>query len=340
MKPIFLTLGLTALLTPLAAAQDTTAKPAPAPPVAAAVPDTLTEREKAVLGTYKAEQAGAPVITIKAQGKQLILAATGYPEIPVTLGEKDALTSAALPGDYAFTVLRDKDGAVTGLDVKSPAGDTSFKKQAEPTAKKPVVPDVLGKYTPDKPGPLGDAEITLQKDGSLLISVDGQPDFPITVGKDDTILSPRFPDGVSAKFTRDDKGTVNGVHTQTPEGLITFTRKTFPKPPGAVDPAIERLKGVVGSYRSETPGIPTVTAIFRDGKLYLQAEGNPEIEVSLDDKDRLTGPQLPSGFELSLVRNKDGKVTGLDVKTPMGDITMTRTPPKEDKPAEDIKKPA
>lgn len=434
MKRLILAAGLIATLVPNVWAQDT--KPA-------VQATELSAREQGALGTYKSDNPAAPTITIKAAAKQLIMSATGFPDIPVTLNDKDELTAALLPEGYKFSLIRDKDKKVTGLKVETPMGGGDFQRVPDAPAVKPApkpsvpdilgvyesdtefqgmiiksevvlekgklvlknegqpdsiltlqkddtllsepalpdgitikvkrdkdgkvigsvltagetkinftrktfpkppgaeapaaaaIPDVLGKYEPeDASNPLGTGEIVLSE-GKLVLKIEGQPDFPITVDKDGKITAANFPDGVSAKFVKDKDGKVIKIAATTPLGELSFIRKTFPKPPAAeaakpteAKPAdaTARLKALEGTYTSEVPGLPTVTMTVKDGKLIIVAEGNPEMVGKLSDKDELTGEGLPEGFSIKIQRDKDGKVTGMKVTTPMGDAVFTRKP--------------
>jgi YD repeat-containing protein len=108
---------------------------------------------------------------------------------------------------------------------------------------------------------------------------------------------------------------------------VTEKKADKPKTADAADP-IARLKALEGIYTSDTPGLPTVTMRIKDGKLMIEADGNPTIEGKLSDKDELTGEGLPDGFTVKVTRDKDGKVTGMSISTPMGDAKFTRAPLK------------
>jgi hypothetical protein len=410
----------------------------------------LSAKQSAALGTYKADAPGVPTIVIKAKGAQLIMAADGYPELNITLNDKDQLIAAGLPEGFNFTLVRDKDKKITGLKVETPMGGGELKKAedakpvAKPEAKKAEVPDVLGVYESDeiegmrikgemvfekgklllktegqpdlevkigkddmltttpeipdvtsmkltrdkdgkvigsvietaqgklnftrktfpKPGgdapkaeaaadlpdvlgkyeaedpasPVAELEV-LAKEGKLVIIVEGQPEISFTLDKMDNVVSPNSPEGITSKFSRDKDGKVTHLIAETPVGKLSFKRKTFPKPPvtekkadkpktaDAADP-IARLKALEGIYTSDTPGLPTVTMRIKDGKLMIEADGNPTIEGKLSDKDELTGEGLPDGFTVKVTRDKDGKVTGMSISTPMGDAKFTRAPLK------------
>ena len=436
MKNTLLALSLVFSVGQWALAQDKPAAPAPGKPAASA--DGLTDAQRAVVGTYKSDNASAPVIVLKAQGGQIIMAATGFPEFPVTLSDKGALSNPILPAGYSFTVIKDKNGNVTGLDVQTPQGGGVFAKQAEPkaggkadapavpdilgkyeaaepgpvpsieiryengslvaaaegqspitfrlgpadevlspnlpdgaTAKfsrnadkkvvgitvevggmslkfdrktfpappaapKPAAPatfpDVLGRYEPDEAGPLGPIEIKVEK-GTLISETENQPTIKLTLGADDTVKSPDLPEGVVAKFVRNAEKKVSGLVIEAQGATLKFTRKTFPAPPAVEDPAA-KAKAVTGVYTPTEAGAPVVTIKLVDGKLVLSADGFPDIVVTVGEKDVLTGMGLQEGFVLTLVRDKDGKVTGMKAETPMGNAEFTREPFKEAKPEE------
>lgn len=345
MKRLFLATGLVVALTTGALAHS------PRPSVNLFVVQELSAKQSAALGVYKAEMPGVPTITIKAKGNQLIMAAEGYPELDVTLNDKDELVAAVLPEGFKFTLVKDKDGKVTGLKVETPMGGGELKKQAEAAkpaetekatpAKKAELPDVLGKYeAEDSASPVTGLEI-VAREGKLFIIVEGQPEISFTLDKMDNVVSPNAPEGITSKFQRDKDGKITHLVAETPVGKLSFKRKTFPKPPAAekksepekkgdaATDAVARLKALEGVYTSEMPGLPTITMRMKDGKLTIDPEGNPPIaDAKLSDKDELTGEGLPEGFVVKIVRDKDGKVTGMTVSTPMGDASFTRAPLK------------
>jgi hypothetical protein len=435
MKRLFLAAGLIAALTSGTMARET--RPA------VVFFQELSAKQSAAVGTYKADAPGFPSIEIKAKGAQLIMAATGFPEINVKLTDKDELVAEGLPDGFKFTLTRDKDGTITGLKVETPMGGGELKRvaTAKPAPKAEVVkaavpdvlgvyesdeiqgmrikgemvfekgklllktegqpdlevkigkddtmtttpeipdvtsmkltrdkdgkvtgsvvetaqgklnftrktfpkppgaetpkselPDVLGKYeAEDSASPIGELEVVV-KEGKLVIIVEGQPEIDFTLDKMDNVVSPHAPEGITSKFTRDKDGKVTHLVAETPVGKLSFKRKTFPKPPAAAEKkadagdAVARLKALEGVYTSEIPGLPKVTMTVKDGKLIVEAEGNPPIaDAKLSAKDELSGEGLPEGFKVTINRDKDGKVTGMTINTPMGDAAFTRAPLK------------
>ena len=403
-----------------------------APKTAAAAPAEAPEKIQKVLGTYKSDTPGPPAITLAWKDGKLMMEASGFPAIEVTLGEKGELKSAVLPPTFSFTLVLDADGKATALKLDTPMGGGELKRQADAkpveVAKKDEIPDILGVYEPDQKvegvkaaevvfekgklwvkmegqqpfsftlgkddklvvdpalpegtsiklvrdkdgkvvgseyaGPEGTMKFTrkvvaksefpdvlgkyeaddaaspipggemLIEGGTLVLRVDGQPDFPVKIDKDGNVLSDKFPEGVTSKLRKDKDGKVTGLDSETPLGKLSFTRKTFVPLPGAAkaeDPKLARLKAICGTYKSDAEGVPVLTISLKDGKLILQPEGIPQMEADLTKDDMIVGETIPPGFELKIVRDKDGKVTGLNALTPMGTAEFKFTPEKEKK---------
>ena len=109
---------------------------------------------------------------------------------------------------------------------------------------------------------------------------------------------------------------------------MTWTRKTFvklPEAPKAAPAVSEKLKGAEGSYVTDFAGAPEIKLTVKDGKLVLQAEGQPELTVELNDKDEFVSEQLKEmSFALKFTRDKDGKIEGISATTPFGEINFKK----------------
>lgn len=345
MKRLFLAAGLLTALTSGALARE--------PRPAVFFLQELSAKQSAALGTYKAETPGVPTIVLKAKGAQLVMAAEGYPDVNVTLNDKDELVAEGLPADFKFTLVRDADKKITGLKVETPMGGGELKRvpDAKPAvpvveAKKADVPDILGVYESDElNGMRMKSEVVFEK-GKLLLKSEGQPDMEVKVGKDDTLTTePAIPDVTSIKLTRDKDGKVTGSTVETAQGKLNFTRKTFPKPPGAeaAKPEAPAVPDMLGKYECETENSPVAAleVVFREGKLYIMADGQPDIEFTMD-KDNVVAPKAPEGITSKVTRDKDGKIDHIVADTPVGKLSFKRTtfpkPPVTEKKAEPEKK--
>lgn len=351
MKRLLLAAGLLTAFAPLTMARETR------PAVSLSFLQELSAKQSAALGTYKAEAPGVPTIVIKAKGAQLIMAAEGFPELNITLNDKDQLIAEGLPEGFNFTLVRDTDKKITGLKVETPMGGGELKRVAETKDTKPApkadvkkadVPDVLGVYESDEiEGMRIKGELVWEK-GKLILKSEGQPDAVVKINKDDTFTTePSNPDVTSMKLTRDKDGKVTGSVIETAQGKLNFTRKTFPKPPGAEAPKAEAPAGlpdVLGKYEAETENSPVtdLEILVKEGKLVIVVEGQPEINFTLDKMDNVVAPNSPEGITSKLVRDKDGKITHLIAETPVGKLSFKRTtfpkPPVAEKKADEPKK--
>ena len=328
-------------------------KPAPTPAPTPAPAKELGEREKAVLGKYTV--AGQPnVIELVNDGGSLTMQATGYPAIPVELKADDSLYNPILAGQVDAKIVRDADKKPNGIDLTFQGTKVQFQKDgatpptaaakpvekpAEKPAEKPVekpaekpaetkkLPDILGKYAVDMQGPVGDGEIKYDN-GKFILSIENQPDYEIEVTEKDEIKGKTLPEGVTAKLVKDKEGKVTGISAESPLGTMTWTRKTFvklPEAPKAAPAVSEKLKGAEGSYVTDFAGAPEIKLTVKDGKLVLQAEGQPDLTVELNDKDEFVSDQLKEmNFALKFTRNKDGKIEGISANTPFGEITFKK----------------
>jgi hypothetical protein len=343
-------LGLTFTLLPLATPTTANAQGTPKTETKPAV--KVDKRLIDLPGYYATDTPNAPTmeLTLSETGS-LIMQVKGYPALTMMLNKKEQLTNSLLPAGYEFTVKRDKKKAIIGIEGKTPQGTMLYKKAekpvevikpAEKVAEKPAekavekveVPDILGKYEPAEAGPIGPVEIVL-RDGKIFTVAEGQPEFNVKV-KGDAVLCDEFPDGITVTLKRDADKKVIGFTIKMAEGEILMNRKTFvavPKveekkeePKKEEDAKLARLKATEGTYTPDTPGVPKIEMKVKDGKLMMAAEGFPELEVEITDKDILKSEMLPEGFVLTLIRDKDGVVTGLKADTPMGVATFTRKP--------------
>lgn len=328
-------------------------KPAPTPAPTPAPAKELGEREKAVLGKYTVS--GQPnVVELVNDGGSLTMQATGYPAIPVELKADDSLYNPILAGQVDAKIVRDADKKPNGIDLTFQGTKVQFQKDgatpltvaakpvekpAEKPAEKPVekpaekpaetkkLPDILGKYAVDMQGPVGDGEIKYDN-GKFILSIENQPDYEIEVTEKDEIKGKTLPEGVTAKLVKDKEGKVTGISAESPLGTMTWTRKTFvklPEAPKAAPAVSEKLKGAEGSYVTDFAGAPEIKLTVKDGKLVLQAEGQPDLTVELNDKDEFVSDQLKEmNFALKFTRNKDGKIEGISANTPFGEITFKK----------------
>ena len=300
-----------------------------------------------ILGKYEAAEAGPiPKVEIIYKDSKVIAKADGQPDFVLTV-KGDQISGKDLPEGMEITLKRDADKKVIGFVVKIEGNEIVMNRktfvsvpkteQPVPKVEKIEVPDILGKYEPTEAGLIPTIEI-IYKDGKIISKAEGQPDFVVTV-KEDKLLSKDFPEGITVALRRDGDKKVTGLIVKFNEMEFVLNRKTFVAVPKTDkeeaksgdtkdEKKLARLTATEGTYTSEIPGVPKVELKIKDGKLTLQAEGSPSVEVELTDKDVLKSDKLPDGFVLTLVRDKEGVVTGMTADTPMGMATFTRKPPK------------
>ncbi|MFM7320346.1 MAG: hypothetical protein ACKO5K_02330, partial [Armatimonadota bacterium] len=275
-----------------------------------------------------------------AEKGKLISEVENQPLVEFTLGKQDEIIGNNIPAGVTAKFTRDKDAKVVGIKVEMDGNALTFTRKTFP--KPPAIEDpqaklkaAVGKYVSDTGG-VPVVNLTL-RDGKLILQAEGYPEMEVTIGDKDILAGKGLPEGFVLTLQRDKDGKVTGMHAATPMGEAEFKREApaEEKKPAVAeeDKALVRLKGATGTYKAGVAAVPEVKMFLKEGKLYIQAEGYPEIAVTIDDKDRLSGNGLPDGFELTLIRDKDGKVTGMSAATPMGDIEFTRTPAEEKKPA-------
>lgn len=330
-------------------------KSVPTPAPTPAPVKQLSERETLIIGKYTADKPAAMTIDLTNEAGSVMLQASGYPAIPVEFKTDDSLYNAIIAGQIDAKVVRDASGKPNGIELKTAGNVILFQKQGatpivvaaaiqppkvvevkpipkpeEKPVEKPAatkLPDILGKYTVDtKDGPAGDGEIKYEM-GKFILALENQPEMEIEVGDKDEIKSKKLPEGVTAKFLKDKEGKVIGISAESPAGMLTWTRKTFVKLPDAPKPAAvsDKLKGAEGTYVTDFAGAPEINLTVKDGKVTLQADGQPDLTIEVNDKDEFVSMQLKDmNFELKFSRDKDGKIDGIKANTPFGEIVFKK----------------
>lgn len=287
----------------------------------AAAPADAPEKIQKVLGTYKSDQPGVPVITLAWEGGKLMMKASGFPALEVTLGEKGALKSAVLPEAFQFTLALDADGKATALKMETPMGSGELKRlpgKPADEAKKDEIPDILGVYEPtEKVEGAHPAEVVFEK-GKLWVKIEGQQPFSFTLGKDDKlVVEPALPEGTSIKLVRDSGGKVVGSEYAGPDGTVKFKRKVVAK---------SEFPDALGKYEADDAAspIPGGEIVIEGGTLILRVDGQPDFPIKIDKDGNILSDKFPEGVTTKIRKDKDGKITGMDAETPLGKIGFTR----------------
>lgn len=183
----------------------------------------------------------------------------------------------------------------------------------------------VGKYL------LAEAQVNFEvsmKDGKLWLTVPGQPQYELeNVGGRRYKLA-NAPDGFFVTFRPvKEREAETEMFLEQPQGNLVLARvkeETAAKPEGGSTSTGYNgpLKDLVGSY--EMKGGPTIEIAVRDEKVVLVAPGQPPYPLVEKEKDKLSSPNLPDAYSLSVRRDAYGKVSGIVMKQPEGEFELTR----------------
>ncbi len=175
-----------------------------------------------------------------------------------------------------------------------------------------------------------DFEVAM-KDGKLLLTVPGQPPYPLeNLGGRRYRLADPAPPGFFATFR-----PVNGKETETemyleqPQGNVVVRKVMLTDSP-AVDPSAKAAEGysgplndTLGHYESEqSQGIIEVGV--KNGKVSLIVAGQSPYPLVEKEKDRLISPSLPDAYWVDVKRDAEGKVSGIVINQPEGRFPFRR----------------
>lgn len=175
---------------------------------------------------------------------------------------------------------------------------------------------------------LAEANVTFEiamKDGTLMLSVPGQPPYPLqnVAGRRYKLTEPA-PDGFFVTFRAvKDKESETEMFLQQPQGDV-IARKivTTATTPAATTDA-NSLSLLIGSYQSETSANVIEIAV-RDGKPSLVVPGQPPYPLVESEKDKLRSPGLPEAYWIDVKRDEKGNVSAIVLNQPEGRFTLRR----------------
>ena len=173
---------------------------------------------------------------------------------------------------------------------------------------------VVGKY--------GMLEI-VHKEGALFAVVPDQPEYRLELVGAHKYKLGGAPDGFFITF-RETKDGGREIYLEQPHGNYALPRE--PSKDEATDAAATYdgpNKDLLGTY--ETQGF-SMDVTVRGGKVVAVVTGQPTYTLTPIDgqKDAFTIPPAPDGFALHFHRDDNGKVTGVLVKQPHGNMELTR----------------
>jgi CubicO group peptidase (beta-lactamase class C family) len=176
---------------------------------------------------------------------------------------------------------------------------------------------------------LAEASLNMEvsfKDRQLVLTVPGQPPYPLeNLGGRRYKLGAPAPDGFFATFrpAREKEGETE-MYLEQPHGNHVLQRV----PPAEMSKANENtnpgpLGELLGSYQSDQ-GKTVIEIAMVDSKVSLVVPGQPAYPLEEKEKDKLHLGPLPETYWVSVKRDAAGKITGLVVNQPEGQLGFTR----------------
>lgn len=175
---------------------------------------------------------------------------------------------------------------------------------------------------------LAEANVTFEiamKDGTLMLSVPGQPPYPLqnVAGRRYKLTDPA-PDGFFVTFRPvKDKESETEMFLQQPQGDVIARKVVTTATTATATTDANSLSHVIGSYQSETSANVIEIAV-RDGKPSLVVPGQPPYPLVESEKDKLRSPGLPEAYWIDVKRDEKGDVSAIVLNQPEGRFTLRR----------------
>jgi len=175
---------------------------------------------------------------------------------------------------------------------------------------------------------LAEANVTFEiamKDGTLTLSVPGQPPYPLqnVAGRRYKLADPA-PDGFFVTFRPvKDKESETEMFLQQPQGDVIARKVVTTATTATAATDTNSLSHVIGSYQSETSANVIEIAV-RDGKPSLVVPGQPPYPLVESEKDKLRSPGLPEAYWIEVKRDEKGDVSAIVLNQPEGRFTLRR----------------
>jgi CubicO group peptidase (beta-lactamase class C family) len=180
----------------------------------------------------------------------------------------------------------------------------------------------VGKYS----APGLNLEVAL-KDGKLILTVPGQPPYPLqNLGGRRYKLEDPAPGGFFATFRpMKDKASETELFLEQPQGNFTLAKVTASTTDGPTkETAVSGALGdVVGSYEHETSK-QVIEIGMKEGKVSLIVPGQPAYPLLEKEKNKLRSPGLPETYWIDVNRDAGGSVSGIVLNQPEGRFSFRR----------------
>lgn len=204
-------------------------------------------------------------------------------------------------------------------------GNPDERKQAAAVGPALKIEEEVGSYL------LAEANIRMAiaaKDGKLTMSVPGQPTYTLEPVGGRRYKLAEVP-GFYATFRPvKDNPKETEMYLEQPQGNFVLKRvraadATTATVSGAVAEYTGPLKEVIGSYQPEKEG-PAIEVALRDGKIVLVVPGQTPYPLVERSKDVLGTAALPETYSIVVRRDEAGKIVGLTLKQPDGELVFDR----------------
>jgi len=250
-------------------------------------------------------------------------------------GNKRVWHNGGIDGYYALVSMLPEQGigfvlltADDSADLEQLVTDRVFE-LAVPSTEEPTS-DGAAKHAGTY-GIVGGFQATVAADseaGVTTLTVPNQPPYPLVRGEGDRFeLGSPAPAGFAAKFAGE--GEDKRLTIEQPQGAIELpwlSPTTLAAAREAVVP--EDLRPMLGAYRHES-GL-SVTLLASEGRVALVAAGQaPAPLVATEDPATFKLDGLPPSFTVTVRRGKRGRVDGIGLGQPQGNVSLQRVPGTE-----------
>jgi CubicO group peptidase (beta-lactamase class C family) len=177
-----------------------------------------------------------------------------------------------------------------------------------------------------------DIEIVL-KDGKLVMSVPGQPEYTLERVSGRRYKLTGAPEGFFVTFRpAKDNPKETEVYLEQPQGNYVLPRAKASDAAAmakAAAPAPAEYTGphkdLLGTYENEKNKAAKIEVVVKDGGAALVVAGQPAYPLSeTGEKDVLRSKLLPDTYSVKVVRDAGGAVSGLVLRQPEGEFAFRR----------------
>ncbi|HST53255.1 MAG TPA: serine hydrolase [Pyrinomonadaceae bacterium] len=205
-------------------------------------------------------------------------------------------------------------------------GNPAEKNQVASAGPSVKIEDEAGNYF------LSEAGMTMPvaaKDGKLTMSVPGQPTYTLEPVGGRRYKLAEAPDGFYVTFRpAKDNPQETEMYLEQPQGNFTLKRlkptdATTAPASGAVADYTGPLKEVIGIYEPASQG-PSIEVALREGQIVLVVPGQTPYPLIERSKDVLGSTTLPETYSFVVRRDGSGKVAGITLKQPEGEVAFNR----------------